>query len=97
MTKIFITPIAALTLAGCATTREPGVEIRYVEVVKEVQKPCPAKKPERPDPLARPLPTDLQKLVLVLAAKLAEYADAGNYADQADVWMDLCSMPPLDD
>ena len=92
MIKIFPL-LAAVALAGCATTSDPAVEVRYVEVVVEVQKPCPGPVPVRPKPLARPLPSELDKLVITLAQKLAEYSDPGNYADQADAWIKRCSTP----
>lgn len=89
-----IIPALFLVLAGCgATTPPPAVEIRTVEVLKEVQRPCPAKKPARPGPLLRPLPTDAIQLAAVLALKLREYAEPGGYADRADAAIEVCVAP----
>lgn len=87
--------VAAFALTACAHD-QPGVQVKTVEVVKEVQRPCPGTKPERPAPLARPLPTDLAQLAALLGAKLAEYAAPGKYADQADTLIDRClaATPP---
>jgi hypothetical protein len=75
-------------LSACA--HEGPVRIETVTVTKEVQRPCPGTKPKRPEPLARPLPSDLEQLAAVLAAKLGEYALPGQYADQAEAIMDRC-------
>lgn len=94
MTK-FLLLSASFLVAGCATVDEtPAIEIRTVEVVVEVEKPCPGSLPARPAPLERPLPTDLGQLALVLGAKLAEYSDPGNYADRADALMARCVTTP---
>lgn len=87
--------IAALALTACSTakTPPPGVEVRYVDRVVEVQKPCPATRPERPAPLARPLPKDANALAAVLLAKLIEYAAPGGFADRADAALDMCLAP----
>lgn len=82
---------ALLALSACATTREPGIEVRTVEVVKEVPRDCPGTVPTRPAPLG-PLPTDLVALAATLGAKLAEYSDPGQYADQAEAYFETC--PP---
>jgi hypothetical protein len=79
-------PVALV--AACAHV-DPPVKIETVEVVKEVQKPCPGEKPERPAKIGV-LPTDLAALAALLGAKLAEYSDPGKYADRADAIMDRC-------
>ena len=89
MRLIYAIPLVFF-LTACATTPEPGIEVRVVERVVEVQKPCPGEKPERPAPLERPLPTTFEQLAAVLAAKLAEYAAPGMFADQADAIMVRC-------
>lgn len=91
MKKLFVLPVVFLcsNAAMCAHD-EPAVEVRTVEVVKEVQKPCPGDVPKRPLPLG-PLPSDLGKLAAVLGAKVAEYAGKGGYADRADTWMQRCA------
>jgi len=83
-----------LFLTACATTSEPGIEVRTVEVVRTVQAPCPGEKPVRPAPLERPLPTSLEALTATLAAKLLEYAGEGQYADKADAIMTRCLSEP---
>lgn len=80
-----------LFLAACgATTPHPAVEVRTVTVVKEVQKPCPVQKPDRPAPLARPLPVDSTQLAALLSLKLLEYAGPGGYAEKADLALKRC-------
>lgn len=81
--------LVTVALAACATTR-PGVEVRFQEVVKEVQVPCPVTKPQRPGPLARPLPEDPGRLVDVLLAKLKEWAGDGGYGERADDAIETC-------
>ena len=87
-----IMPLAALVLAACSTTGTPGIEVRTVEVPVEVQKPCPGIVPQRPDELARPLPTDANALAALLAAKLVEWAGPGQYGEQAESYFRTC--PP---
>jgi hypothetical protein len=88
-------PLLFLSLAGCGAgvVPPPAVEIRTVTKTVEVQKPCPVTVPVRPAPLAKPLPTDLGKLVAVLGAKLVEYAGSGAYADRADAALRKCTTP----
>ncbi len=84
--------LVVLILAGCATTAPPvGVEVRTVEVVKEVQKPCPVTAPARPAPLPRPLPADAAALAAALGAKLAEWAGPGGYGERADAALRTCT------
>lgn len=88
--------LSAVTLpGGCVTTGSPGIEVRTVEVVRTEQAPCPGEKPERPAPLERPLPTSLEALSAVLAAKLAEWSAPGMYGDKADAIMTRCLGEPL--
>lgn len=88
--RLLASSLCALMLAACAHD-EPGVRVVTQTVVKEVQRPCAATKPKRPDPLARPLPVDPVQLAALLAAKLAEYALPGGYADKADAAIELCT------
>ena len=85
-------------LSACATTRGslPAVEIRTVEVVKEVQRPCPVAIPERPAPLVRPLPEDSTQLSALLGLKLAEYAGPGGFADRVLAALVLCTKEASD-
>ncbi len=88
--RILILPFIA-ALGACASPDGP-VRIETVEVVREVQKPCPAELPVRPAKIGA-LPTDLAALAATLAAKLAEYSDPGKYADRADAIMARCTVP----
>ncbi|RIA37459.1 hypothetical protein DFR49_3344 [Hephaestia caeni] len=94
-TRAILALVAVSALAACSTTKTPppGVEIRWVDRVVEVQKPCPATRPERPAPLARPLPADANALAAVLLSKLIEYAGSGMYADRAEAALDTCLTP----
>lgn len=84
---ILLTPFA---LAACNHT-EPGIEVRTVEVVKEVQKPCPGTVPDRPAALGSLASTAEAALAQALA-KLAEYSGDGQYADRAEAYFETC--PP---
>jgi len=84
--------LAVLVLAGCATPK-PAIEIRTVEVPVVEQRPCPVQIPKRPDPLARPLPSDANELARLLAAKLDEWAGAGGYGEQAEAALKRCVAP----
>lgn len=90
MAKRHIPVLCAVALIGCSHP-EPGVRIETVEVVREVQKPCPAERPERPKPLGN-LPVDAVALAATLAAKLAEYSGEGKYADRAETFFDTCEQ-----
>lgn len=92
MKRLILLP---LFLAGCAHD-QPGIQVRTVTVDRIVQRPCPGTKPERPAPLAKPLPTSLEALAAALAEKLAEYALPGGYADKADAIMTRCLSPAPD-
>lgn len=85
--------ILCLPAAMCGERPEPGIQIRTVEVVKEVQRPCPVTKPSRPAPLAKPYPSDAVQLAAALTAKLLEYAGPGGYAERADAAIDRCVKP----
>jgi hypothetical protein len=81
---------AAMLVAACSHT-EPGIEVRTVEVVKEVQKPCPGKPPVRPSPLG-PLMSTAEAALAQVLAKLAEYSGKGQFADQTAAYVEAC--PP---
>lgn len=82
---------AALMILNACQHTEPGIEIREVEVVREVQKPCPGTVPTRPDPLGALADTAEAALAQVLA-KLGEYSGEGMYADRAESYFETC--PP---
>lgn len=90
--RIFIVLSLAAALAGCKTTGA-ATRTEYVEVLREVPKPCPGKRPARPAPLGV-MPTDLAQLAAILGAKLAEYSAPGQYADQAEAIFDRCPLEP---
>lgn len=89
--KLFVT-VAALSLAACQHN-QPGIEIREIEVVKEVAAPCPGIPPERPEPLG-PLPQHAATALAHALAKLAEYSAPGKFADQAMAYVAAC--PPTE-
>lgn len=85
--------VAALAfLAGCNHS-QPGIEVRTVKVVKEVQAPCPGTVPDRPAPLG-PLKPSVGAALAQTLAKLAEYSGDGQYADQAEAYFEAC--PPAE-
>jgi hypothetical protein len=83
-------PVLTIGLAACSTPN-PGIEVRTVEVLKEVPRPCPVTKPVTPSKLTRPLPTDPARLIDLLVAKLTEFAGPGGYAERADAALDICT------
>ena len=85
---IYFLPIICLGISSC-TTAEPGIRVETVKVPVEVQKPCPAEIPKRPEPIGA-LPTDAVKLAATLGAKLIEWAGPGGYGDRADEIMQRC-------
>jgi hypothetical protein len=88
--KALIASLALATLTACQTTAQPGIEIRTVEVIKEVPMPCAAEVPERPLPFVKPTGEGLEALAAALAAKLAAYSAPGKYADQAEAYFAAC-------
>lgn len=88
MTCRLIPALALLALSACNHT-QPGVDVRTVEKVVEVQRPCPAVRPERPPPLGK-LPEHAQQALAQALAALAAYSAPGMYADQAEAWFDAC-------
>ena len=84
--------VVAVMVAGCSHT-EPGIEVRTVEVIKEVQKPCPGTVPGRPAELG-PLAATAEAALAQALAKLAEYSGDGQYADQAEAYFETC--PPAE-
>jgi hypothetical protein len=86
---IILTGLAVM-LTGCTHTQQ-GVEIRTVERVVEVQKPCPVVKPERPATVNKTdIPKQAQDAVLYLYAALMGWQGAGMYGDKADAAIDVC-------
>jgi hypothetical protein len=83
---------AVLSLAGCAAASNPGIEIRTVTVTKEVQRPCAATAPTRPAATGS-LPAQAADAVLVLGAKILEWAGEGGYADRAEAAIAECTRP----
>ncbi|AHE55992.1 hypothetical protein [Sphingomonas sanxanigenens] len=69
----------------------PGIRVETVEVVREVQRPCPVTPPVRPAPLERPLPADAAALAALLGARLAEWAGPGGYGDRAAAALAICT------
>ena len=90
--KLSFTTAALALLAGCNHS-QPGIEVRTVEVVKEVQAPCPGTVPDRPAPLG-PLKPSVEAALAQALAKLAEYSAAGQFADQAFAYFEAC--PPAE-
>lgn len=90
-----LTPIglAGLLFIAACQTAEPGIEVRTVEVVREVQKPCPGKPPVRPTPLG-PLMSTAEAALAQAVAKLAEYSAPGQFADQAEAYVEACPPSP---
>lgn len=93
MRKLLMLPAVMLILpaAMCGNPGEPGIEVRVVEKVVEVQKPCPAAAPVQPAPIGT-LPADANALAAVLGAKLLEYVGPGKYVDQVAAYVRAC--PP---
>jgi hypothetical protein len=89
-TRLMIMATAFVTLNACSHS-EPGIEVRTVEVVREVQKPCPGTPPVRPGPLG-PLMSTAEAALAQALAKLAEYSAPGQFADQAEAYVEAC--PP---
>lgn len=82
---------AALMILNACQHTEPGIEIREVEVVREVQKPCPGTVPTRPGALG-PLADTAEAALAQTLAKLAEWSGDGQYGDRAEVYFEAC--PP---
>ena len=90
--RLLALPVLLLTLtAGMCSNDQPGIEVRTVEKVVEVQKPCPGKPPVRPAALG-PLPSNLAGALAATLAKLAEWSAPGKYGDQAEAYFKAC--PP---
>jgi len=82
--------IALLALAGCANGPRP-VEVRTVEVYREVLRPCPVTAPDRPDTMtATDLPPDARDAARVLAARLLQWQAPGGWADQVAALLAIC-------
>lgn len=87
--------LGLILLAGCSRANRipPAVEIRTVDRVVEVQRPCAVTIPARPAKLQRPLPTDTTALAAILGAKLLELMGPGGYVDRADAALQSCTKP----
>lgn len=83
--------VIPFSLGACATTKEPGVEIRTVTVEVPIEKPCPGAVPTRPAKLD-PLPDSPISALAMVMAKLGEFSLPGKYADQAESYFRSC--PP---
>lgn len=88
---IFAPLLVLAACAGRATSPAPGIQVITKEVKVEVQRPCPAKKPVKPEMLERPLPSTAGRLVDLLTAKLAEWAGPGGYGEKADAALSICT------
>lgn len=90
-----LTLATGLLISGCATDggSPPAVQIRTVEVVKEVPRPCPVKAPPRPPAMSRPLPSDAIALAAALALQLSLYTAPGGWADKMTSALDKCLSP----
>lgn len=80
-----------LAACGADTGARPAVQIKTVERVVEVAKPCPVRTPTRPAKLDRPLPADSVALAALLGAKLLEYDGPGGFADRALAALNTCT------
>lgn len=92
--KSAATLLCCICVIGCSTTDQapPGVDVQIVEVIKEVQRPCAATIPVRPEPLGV-LPSDAVAALAITGAKLVEYAGKGKYADRATAALRTCTKP----
>jgi hypothetical protein len=94
MNRPILASALCLALAGCATKPiTPAVQIKVVERVVEVARPCAVTRPALPAKLVEPYPTDAVKLAIMLAQKLADYSGPGGYAERADSALVLCLKP----
>lgn len=87
--KALIASLSLAILAACSHT-QPGFEVRVVERLVEVPRPCAAEVPARPLPFVKPTGEGLEALAAALAAKLGEYSLPGRYADQAEAYFAAC-------
>jgi hypothetical protein len=87
--KALIASLALAILTACQST-QPGVEVRVVEVIREVPMPCAGEVPERPLPFVKPTGEGLEALAAALAAKLGEFSLPGRYADRAEAYFAAC-------
>lgn len=75
--------IAVVALAGCASPKEPGIEIRTVETVVTRVEKCidPADVPKRPSALPRRPSSDARVLADLLLSKVRQWESYGEKAD----------------
>lgn len=82
----------ALLLTGCAGRVQNGIEVRTVEVIKEVQVPCPVALPPRPKTiLPSEIPEQAQDASKALFASLLQWQGPGKYADKAEAALRICT------
>lgn len=82
-----------LSAWSCTPPQSAGTKVIYQTVEKEVTRPCPVTRPERPAPLAKPLPKDPARLLDLVVAKLTEWAGPGGYGERADAAIVTCTKP----
>lgn len=84
--------LLSLPAAMCKTDDAARVEIRTVEVIREVPRDCPGERPALPDPLDVPHGISWERLAKIALAKLAEFSGPGQYADEAEAIFDRCPL-----
>ena len=90
-TFLAVVGTALLLVYGCTTVKPvQPVSVQAVERVVEVQVPCAAEAPARPEPIER-IDEYAVDAVRQLAAKLLEFVGPGGYVDQSEAAIDSCS------
>lgn len=82
--------IVAISLAGCGTPKQPGIEIRTVETVVTRVEKCidPTDVPKKPAALPRRPSSDARVLADLLLSKVRQWE---NYGDKADPVLKGCA------
>ncbi len=90
--------VAAIGLAGCATTARP-TEVRIETVKIKVRAACPALaeyaklKSTRPRPLReQPMPDSMEQRTAKTVAQLGRYEAEGGWADRVEAALDRCQV-----
>jgi len=76
--------LIALALAGCATTRTPGIKVEYVDRPVITETKCVKTKdiPTKPGSLsASGIPENVERALSLAMAKVSEWTRYGNKAD----------------